>query len=174
MGVLVNHICLSILSLASPSIDKSPAAMGLLGHSPSRPLPPDADMQTRHDHHEHIRYPDVHQDPDVKRDNPSYGHRSSALPFQHESAQNQYQDDTAPLVSVSRCQISCFVEITVFTTDASQGYWMGLEAWRKTKGIASIDLRRPTCVSLWLALAYVAHDARLAVCGFKLQVRFMP
>ena len=148
--------------------------MGLLGHSPSRPPATDADMQTRHDHHEHIRYPDVHQDPVVKRDNPGYGHRSSALPFQHESAQNQYQEDTAPLVIVVRSQMSCVVKITMFTIDASQGYWMGLEAWRKTKGIASIDLRRPTCVSLWLTMPYVAHDATLAVCGFKLQVCCMP
>lgn len=75
------------------------AAMGLLGHSPSRPPPTDADMQRRDDHHEYIRYPDVHQDPVLKRDEPSYSHQHSASPFRHEPARNQYQEDTAPLVS---------------------------------------------------------------------------
>lgn len=86
--------------------------MGLLGHSPSRPPPTDADMQRRDDHHEHIRYPDVHQDPVAKRDEPSYSHQHSASPFRHEPPRNQYQEDTAPLVS-PEAQMSCFVGITV-------------------------------------------------------------
>ena len=40
--------------------------------------------------------------------------------------------------------------IVLTLSDLRQGYWMGLEAWRKTKGIASIDLRRPGCGSTGL------------------------
>lgn len=82
--------------------------MGLLGHSPSR-LPPDADMQRRDEHHEHIRYPDVHKEPIVKRDqDPSFSHQHSASPFGHETARGQYQEDTAPLVRLeSPDMMSC-------------------------------------------------------------------
>ena len=42
---------------------------------------------------------------------------------------------------------------------------MGLEAWRKTKGIASIDLRRPTCVNTRLTLFCTSSTQSSALHG---------
>lgn len=125
--------------------------MGLLGHSPSR-LPPDADTHMRDELHEHIGYPQVHKGSVKHAQDPSYNQQHAASPFGREPARGQYQEDTAPLVSAGAPRTN-FVKVSTLTDGSSvsytvlQGYWMGLEAWRKTKGIASIDLRRPMCVT---------------------------
>lgn len=95
----------------------SASAMGLLGHSPSRPPPQDADTHARDELGEHIRYPDMHKAPGVKHaQDPSYSHTHAASPFGHESTRGQYQEDTAPLVSPGAPRIKS-VEVNMLTDD---------------------------------------------------------
>ncbi|DBB09333.1 TPA: hypothetical protein ACH3X3_007912 [Trebouxia sp. C0006] len=93
-----------------------------MGQSPSRSASPtEPSMPARDAYREPIHYPEPYRESRSSHGYEPRGQQGLAPPFGRSPPQDQYNPDTAPL-----------------------GYWIGLEAWRKTKGIASIDLRRPT------------------------------